>query len=658
MVNLFKERHIRECLSLLNIEEPTPISKISNELNVNSRTFKNDMKDITKFFNSTGIELVTIRGKGIYTKGSDGEKEKVKQRLFALLDKVELDRESRCKEILLDCLLEKNIPTLEEWSYKFNVSRPTLLKDLEVVKEWLKGKGLSLVGKPGRGYTLEGEDKELCIRDAVVTLLLDGEQYSSNNQNEHYLNDGTLKVTKDVDFRCIVEFVNNVQEATKTEIADRDYRILCLRIAVTLIRVKSGNKIQMESDIMLEIAQSRTYSAVCQNMGLIEKEFGVVLPPAEKAFIALLFMTAKPQAPSQRAYNLGYQQYLELARDVAQISQDVLGIPLAYDNELITMLATHLKTTITRLKYGIGIDNPLTEEVKREYPLYFSVAKVISTLLANKLSMNITEDEIAYIAMYIAAAAEKTRTNIPAKKKVAVFCPLGIGMSNFIYWKLSNELPDVEVVQLGSYKELTDGELKEDVKLIVSTMPIDNHPVPHIVVSHLLNEEEIARIRKTLDEIDKPRLNVSEYLDEQLILLNVEANDNYAALQKLAQKLVDVGYAKDGYVKAIMEREKDFPTGINNIVPFALPHVDYSFSLKEGLAIAVLAKNVPFGQMGSSEEKVSVRIILMPVLLPGGSLGKVLTHLLESMKNIKFLKKLMSSKCPSEVKKLFIEELS
>lgn len=658
MVNLFKERHIRECLLLLDIDEPTPIAKISEKINVNSRTFKSDLKEITKFLNDRGIELLSKRGMGICTEGTSNQKQKTKQELLALLDEVSLGRESRCKEILLDCLLEREIPTLEDWSYKFNVSRPTLLKDLEVVRNWLAEKGLTLNGKPGRGYALEGRDKELCIRDAVVALLLDNDQYSTSGKEKYLQNAEILKVLEKNNFNVIEEFVDNVQRSMNTDVAERDRQILCLRVAVTIVRIESGNITEMEPDIFLEVSQSRPYSIVADNIGTIEQKFELILPPSEMAYIALLFMTAKPQTLIHKPHSLGYQEYLKLAKDVARISQDVLGIPLAYDTELIGMLATHLETTITKLKYGIAIDNPLTEEVKKEYPLYFSVAKVISTLLTNKLGAKITEEEMAYIAMYIAAAAEKTKTNAFDQKKIAVFCPLGIGMSNFIHWKLSNEFPDVEVVQIGSYRELTEGSIGPDIKLLVSTMPIENSNVPHVVVSHLLNEEEITEIRNILDSRNIQRYLISEFMDEDLILLNLEAHDNYSAISKLAEKLVQGGYAKDGYVKAIMEREKEFPTGINNIVPFALPHVDYSFSLKEGLAIAVLANDVAFGQMGSSEEKISVRIILMPVLLPGGSLGKVLTHLLESMKNIKFLRKLMSAKSPSEVKELFIEELS
>jgi len=107
MVNLFKERHIHECLFLLDIDEPTPIAKISEKINVNSRTFKSDLKEITKFLNDRGIELLSKRGMGICTEGTSNQKQKTKQELLALLDEVSLGRESRCKEILLDCLLER-----------------------------------------------------------------------------------------------------------------------------------------------------------------------------------------------------------------------------------------------------------------------------------------------------------------------------------------------------------------------------------------------------------------------------------------------------------------------------------------------------------------------------------------------------------------------
>lgn len=659
MTRLFKERHVRECLYLIDLEEPLSIAEISKALNIKSRTLKSDLKELVPFLASNGLTLVSKRGKGIYVVAKDKQtKQDIKKKLESTLSEVSPDRETRCKEMLLDCLLQNKIPTLEDWCFTFMVSRPTVLKDLRIVKDWLKDKGLNLVGKPGSGYVLEGKEKEFCIRDALSSLLADELHSDSHAEEGIWQNDNKKNLLKDVDLEGVEKFIENIEKTMQTTITDSDYELLRLRTAISIKRIKEENIVEMDQETFEEIAQSPTYNIIAGQCGFLENYYDIVLPPEEIAYLTLLFLTAKPQNPAQTKPGQKSEQYFELAKTVAQISQDVLGIPLAYDTELIDMLAAHLETTISRIKYGFDIENPLAAEVKDEYPLYFSVAKVIATLLTNKLGIRIMEDEVAYIAMYIATAAEKAKTKNAQKKRVAVFCPLGIGMSNFIYWKLANELPEVEVVQVGSYKELSSGKLEPDINLIVSTIPLPNTCVPSVVVSHLLNTEEIKKIKEKLNLMDASLHSLLHLFDERLILLNVETKDRTEALSLLASRMVQYDYTKPQFVDAIIKREEMFPTAINAPIPFALPHVEYDYTIKEGFGLAFLSSPVLFKEMGNPDHEMPIKIILMPALLSDGKLGKILSQLLELMKDTKFIRKLLAAKSASEIRNLLIKELS
>lgn len=103
-----------------------------------------------------------------------------------------------------------------------------------------------------------------------------------------------------------------------------------------------------------------------------------------------------------------------------------------------------------------------------------------------------------------------------------------------------------------------------------------------------------------------------ETLDENLIVLNLEAKTSTDVFQKLGGRLIAADYCKESYIQALIEREKDFPTGINmGNVGIAMPHTDKEHVKREGVAIGILKEPVHFFQMGTTDEPVDAKLIFM-----------------------------------------------
>ena len=76
--------------------------------------------------------------------------------------------------------------------------------------------------------------------------------------------------------------------------------------------------------------------------------------------------------------------------------------------------------------------------------------------------------------------------------------------------------------------------------------------------------------------------------------------------------LVEQGFCKPSYVDALMEREKDYPTGINmGAFGIAMPHTERTHVNKAAVAIARLKKPVLFYEMGSEDEEVQASLVFM-----------------------------------------------
>lgn len=107
--------------------------------------------------------------------------------------------------------------------------------------------------------------------------------------------------------------------------------------------------------------------------------------------------------------------------------------------------------------------------------------------------------------------------------------------------------------------------------------------------------------------------SVEDLLDEDLVLLDVEADNMEQLLKLMCDSAKAKSYVKDSYLEAVLERERLYPTGLpTEIIKVALPHtMDRSHVLKSGIFIAKLKRPVAFKEMGDGEREVPVDIAFM-----------------------------------------------
>lgn len=100
-------------------------------------------------------------------------------------------------------------------------------------------------------------------------------------------------------------------------------------------------------------------------------------------------------------------------------------------------------------------------------------------------------------------------------------------------------------------------------------------------------------------------------LDYDLIELNAPYSTREELLRHLGNKLEEKGYVKKGYTNALVQREIDYPTGINTgTIGVAIPHTDAIHVNQTTIAVAVLENSIEFEEMGGMDGKVNVDIVL------------------------------------------------
>lgn len=148
------------------------------------------------------------------------------------------------------------------------------------------------------------------------------------------------------------------------------------------------------------------------------------------------------------------------------------------------------------------------------------------------------------------------------------------------------------------------------------------------------------------------------YLDESVILLNLECTAMEDVLTKMGCNLVDKSLVKDGFVKAVIEREDEFATGLPTAgVSVAIPHTDVEHVNKNAISIGVLKNAVDFGVMGDDSKTTPVKIVFMLAIDQPHTQLTLLQKLMQVFQNQDTLNYLVSEKDKTSIKYLLEKKL-
>jgi len=143
-------------------------------------------------------------------------------------------------------------------------------------------------------------------------------------------------------------------------------------------------------------------------------------------------------------------------------------------------------------------------------------------------------------------------------------------------------------------------------------------------------------------------------LNKNLIYLFKASIERDDAIKKLASLLEKHGFVKNSFTKAVIEREKIFPTGLpTQPIGIAIPHTDAEHVNKGAMAVGVLSEPVIFNEMGNLESTVDVSIISMLAIANPEMLISVLRKLATTFQDKEFLIGLKSASTADEVLSLY-----
>lgn len=493
------KREIKVLLLLLDLEDSVTTKDLSETFQVSVRTIKYDLENIREWFKDQNVELKTRRNKGIWLDIPDSERMTLKNEILEV-ERFETypDQELRVNQIIFRLLLVNTPLTSQTIADELQVSRNTIISDLDRVEALIITYGLQLNRQSRLGFSIVGEESKIRLLMEYITQK-EITEYDIYQIMSQFVQSDEQKKVREVSIGINTIFQKNYQVALKEMTNLIDHSLLnqfnyaeilsiTLRVAIATSRMQlhhtvGGYKILSNQNV-LEQKQELPFLLMLK----VFSHYELPILADEYLYIYSDVFVANNQ-----------QDIVQLTEKLIKDVSEKINFPFYRDRQLFTNLFAHLSLRLTKKHLFINEYNPFVDDIKAKYPELFIAIQEASQNDIGGSALLINDSFIAYIALHFLVAYEKNLHSINVVRIVYV-CSTGLGVTSLIEQKILEEVSNVEIAGFASVLNATEAIEEKNPDLVLSIFPVETINRPFIKVNPLPTKTDIQAIQ---DEVNK-----------------------------------------------------------------------------------------------------------------------------------------------------------
>ncbi len=589
----------KEILEMLYREQRTfTTSEISLALNISSRTVKADIKKINDKIHSNECWIETKPGVGMHLCFSDIGKKYLESILYKDNDKI---TDSRRYEVALKLIREKSYITMAQISQDLYFSKSTIANDISELKELFEVYNIVIEKKAKTGIRLAGKEINLRALEVEIIQRLIGSSILDGNRLSSYFPGYIIENIKETLYKA--------DELYNLNITDISFNIILLHLVIAVERNTKGfNSPESRPEDMLITDNIKMISDWI--ISQVESLLSIKLYPEESTYLSIHIIGAK-QGVSEK--DILPQIHIPMLQEkIVQVLDEVklvYGYDFLNDKVLLKALVVHLQSTLIRLRTKTNLKNPYLHRIKHDFPLAFEIAAFIICLYTKDQNIYVNDDEVAYVAMYIAAFLERYKSKTYTRRiNIAIACTIGVGCSQLLRARIENCFPNIYIAQMLSANRIETRLDRNNVDLVISTIPLNIEGIDIINVSPMLSESDKELINNWINrsnsmDISLKKKNLENLFYEDICLFRFDCKTQDEVLRILANRMNQQGYVDEGFFSSIKAREEISSTAIGHL--FSIPHPFEGHIKKPSIGLITLKKPVQWG-----DEKVQIVLML------------------------------------------------
>lgn len=443
----------------------------------------------------------------------------------------------------------------------------------------------------------------------------------------------------------------------QNEIYADDYGLsnIIHHLVITLERISTGQSITEE--VPLEKMRNRKEFDVALSIkAFVEKNYGITLCDQELYYIALTISSNSNLFKYKLITPENIHQYIEekyilLAKMAIRRLEEVFYLE-PFDDDFIIRFTIHIHNLMQRWSIGSSINNPLVSKFKSTYPLIYDMAVFVANELRKIENIQVTDDEIAFIAFHIGAYLEENKIAKGRVNALFVYADYH-NMHQPVLTKIQQTFEqDMNIVAAVSLNNMNKQYGTCD--LIISTVPdVLDTDLPVVNINIFLTQQDFKMIRSKIEEIqlgikaEGIRKSIQRFAVAKLFKRNFYANNEFDMIRKLTQECIQLGFCDRSFEKEVLDRERMSSTAFPNHV--AVPHSMQHNANRSFLSVVL---NEEFMQWGGQPVQIIILIGLCKDDL--AAFQELFNELIAVLSNPAYTRKLVQCKSYEE----FLESLT
>ena len=640
MKTLKESYYVREILKVLLKEDIISTSKIAEIINLSEKATRNKVDHVKDYLIENHLGTIEKKPRvGIWLNADEKQLEKITN-IVNNGGEVNFgfDAKERRDEVLklFFRLLPRETITTQRIADELYVSTPTVLKIIKECEEWLTPFHISIINERNRGCYLRYEETN--FRIAMKNFIMDNGKIEDIKKQINYF-------FSSIDIELIKKSIIETENEWNYRFTDNSFYEILIYCCLAYQRkdLQVPEKIAEEDLEILE--RYNEYPFTVAIFKKLHEKMHTLFTNEDVLFLSTQILCSKfigINDANDVISNISKydQKILDFIDEMITLMGNVLGVDLSNDRTLKESLMFHLRPTIFRLRYGMPEGNSLVNFIKSEYKTVFRAAWSISILFEKYFNLQITEDELGYIVLYIQSALERKNYSYSA----ILLADSNLGHAQLLCERIKKIVPEIHELKVISYHDFKLFNYP-DVDIIISSKELHDRDTRIIVINNLLSDSGISCLRNVMDMRNLRRKSESNHFEPiclqlfspELIFVNVKAKSKDELLKKLSDKMELKGFVTKKFFDTVMEREKATTTCIGNQI--ALPHGAMSEVNESHVAIAILDEPIVW-----NDEMVDIVFLLGFKMSTHEEIRRIETFykqyisLIESEEKIKLLK--------------------
>lgn len=609
----------QRCIIFALLQSPVhmTLSSLAKETGLTPRIIRYNLEAVRAWFREEGVKLNSRPGFGLEIDASKQERKLLMAKVaHSTEDNLILTRGQRQRITLFDLLSSETSLTYQGLAANGGISRSTIIHDVADIQKWLNVYHLRLERIQNKGARIIGleQDRRYAMLNLIHEELGERKWYSLwFNQDLKVLMDKSLPLTlerylKELPIAYCHATVQHIEHLVGDRMALYSRIELLMYLAITINAQQKGNFITsmevsaLPTGIKAEVARSVFFEIV--------RKFSLTFLEKESQMLSVVLFASKWQedsntSPQEIRQVLG-EQPVRYAQAIVEHASNLLHPLLHVDEELLSGLAVHLKPVIYRIRYGLPIVNTTLDDICQKYPEVFRTAKAGVASMEMDLGRPVQDEEIGFIAMYLAAALNRLRTRDKNSHSVIV---LGDGIrakATYLKARLEYEFPMLRVVEvLSDLPEVM--EQLNDAELVLSLIPTEIPNLPVLTVSPFLTSAEKRTIQAWISEKEEQSRRQYSITSRKPDLVDVFLPQNISfrqsvsswrdAVRLASQPLLQAGMIQTEYTQAMIKIIEDYGPYMILSPGIILLHARPTDGVNEVcLSVLLLEKGVNFSE--------------------------------------------------------------